>query len=168
MYGSQSELLAQGIELKQLLGLISHMDPQGDKDQFSVDIQAAGMSCAFSLTVESKNVSYIDEEASASKSPSSPTSPPAHVMVPLSPLVKHQLKADGSNFPLRPSASYQVATPSPRIRRRNVEDDILQNNFELDVFTHDTASVFSMPSMLSLHSHLEGVASRNEDQEVVV
>ena len=44
MYGSQSELLAQGVDPKQLLGLMSDADTQEDKDQFSVHIiQDVGM-----------------------------------------------------------------------------------------------------------------------------
>ena len=43
MYGSQSELLAQGVDPKQLLGLMSDTDTQEDKDQFSVHVQDVGM-----------------------------------------------------------------------------------------------------------------------------
>ena len=39
MYGSQSELLAQGVDPKQLLGLISHTDA---KEEFSVNLQEDG------------------------------------------------------------------------------------------------------------------------------
>ena len=42
MYGSQSELIAEGIEPKKLLGLISHTDVKKEEDQFSVDIQDDG------------------------------------------------------------------------------------------------------------------------------
>ena len=46
MYGSQSELLAQGVDPKQLLGLISHTDV---KEEFSVNLQEDGTE-AFPLT----------------------------------------------------------------------------------------------------------------------
>jgi hypothetical protein len=39
MCGSQSELLAQGVDPKQLLGLISHSSTKEEKDQFSVNLQ---------------------------------------------------------------------------------------------------------------------------------
>ena len=39
MYGSQSELLAQGVDPKQLLGLISHTDIKEERDQFSINLQ---------------------------------------------------------------------------------------------------------------------------------
>ena len=39
MYGSQSELLAQGVDPKQLLGLISHTDA---KEEFSINLQEDG------------------------------------------------------------------------------------------------------------------------------
>lgn len=42
MYGSQSELVAQGVDPKQLLGLISHTDPKEERDQFSVNLQEDG------------------------------------------------------------------------------------------------------------------------------
>ena len=42
MYGSQSELLAEGVDPKQLLGLMSDGDTQEDKDQFSVHVQDVG------------------------------------------------------------------------------------------------------------------------------
>ena len=42
MYGSQSELLAQGVDPKQLLGLISHTDTKEERDQFSVNFQNDG------------------------------------------------------------------------------------------------------------------------------
>ena len=46
------------------------------------------------------------------------------------------------------------------------EDDCLQNNLGLELSPFDTTSVFSMPSMLSLHSRVEDVASRHEEKEV--
>ena len=46
------------------------------------------------------------------------------------------------------------------------EDDHLQNKLGLELSPFDAASVFSMPSMLSLHSHVEGVASWHEEKEV--
>jgi hypothetical protein len=39
MCGSQSELLAQGVDPKQLLGLISHSSAKEERDQFSVNLQ---------------------------------------------------------------------------------------------------------------------------------
>ena len=42
MYGSQSELVAKGIEPKRLLGLMSQTDMKKDEDQFSINIQDEG------------------------------------------------------------------------------------------------------------------------------
>ena len=113
-----------------------------------------------------KNPISSDEGGDSLDESSAPTSAVRlrHLKVPLSPTVQCQCKSDESNPLLKPSIPIQLATSSPRTRRRHVEDDIcLRNSFE---FANDTASVLSMPSMLSLHSQLESIASRHEEQEV--
>ena len=100
----------------------------------------------------------------------SPSSPPTgsqsnHLTVPLSPLLNYQQVPGGSNSPLKLSPSFRDDSPLPR-RRRNVEEDVFPGRFELDALPYDATSMFSAPSMLSIHSHVEAVASRHEDQEV--
>ena len=89
-----------------------------------------------------------------------------HLTVPLSPLVQYRHRAGETSNHLKPTASFGVEIPSPRRRHRHEEEDVLQSKFELEVLPYDTASVLTAPSMLSLHSHVEAVASRQEEQEV--
>ena len=42
MYGSQPELLAEGVDLKQLLGLITHTDSRSERDEYSISDQDDG------------------------------------------------------------------------------------------------------------------------------
>ena len=115
--------------------------------------------CTFSFPL-ALFTATTDQEALPGSPISLPTSPQSH-LVPPSPLVK---KGDGPPSPLGPT--FQSLTPSLRRRHGGEEDDHLQNKFRLELSPFDTSSVFSMPSMLSLHSHVEGVASRHEEQEV--
>ena len=43
VYGSLSELSAQGVDLKQLLGLMNSPDSECKEDEFSITSQAGGM-----------------------------------------------------------------------------------------------------------------------------
>ena len=49
MYGSQSELLAQGVDPKQLLGLISNTDSKKEREKFSINLQDDGR--AFNIII---------------------------------------------------------------------------------------------------------------------
>lgn len=116
--------------------------------------------CFLSLKHVLEFITAVDQ-GSAPSSP--PTSPRPHFNVPLSPLVRFQQKADR----LSPSPTHEsLRFPSPLPRRRYVEEDHLQDKLGLELSPYDTASMYSMPSVLSLHSQVGGVVSRHEDQEV--
>jgi hypothetical protein len=107
-------------------------------------------------------VATTDQEALPG-SPSLPTSSQSHLR-PLSPLVHEHQRGDGPSSPRSPT----IPLSSPFLRRRHLtgEHDHLQKELGLEFSPFDAASIFSMPSMLSLHSHVEGVTSRHEEKEV--
>ena len=43
MYGSQSELISQRVNPKQMLGMMSHTNLKKERNQFSVDFQDDGI-----------------------------------------------------------------------------------------------------------------------------
>lgn len=171
MYGSQSELLAQGVDPKQLLGLISQTDQQRDKrDQFSVDTQDDGKSHLPPLA-SCRNLSSLflllltTDQAKVPQVPSSspPVSPGLHVPLPLSPLVQFRRTTDETSPFLKPDSMIAM---SPSLRKRRHDGELFPDNLEVEVSPFDTASVLSLPSMLSLHSRVEGAVSKHEEQEV--
>ena len=115
--------------------------------------------CSFPLT---SFATILDQDALPGSPSSLPTSPQSHLR-PLSPLVHKHQKGDGPRSPSSPIS--QSLSPSLR-RHGGEENDHLQNKLGLELSPFDTASMFSVPSTLSLHSHVEGVASRYEEQEV--
>ena len=167
MYGSQSELLAQGLDPKQLLGLISHTDVKEERDQFSVNLQDDS-TYDFNIIFISSNlfVATTGQEALPG-SPSLPASFQSHPK-PLSPLVHRHQRGDGLPSSESLSPTVPLSSPSRARRRRHLteEDDQQQNKLGPELSPFDTASIISMPSMLSLHSHVEGVASWHEEKEV--
>ena len=65
MCGSQSELLAQGVDPKQLLGLISHTDVKEERDQFSVNLQDDG-TCTYGLLASTFSLPIVSYNRSRS------------------------------------------------------------------------------------------------------
>ena len=110
---------------------------------------------------------YTTDQEALPGSPSLPASFQSHPK-PLSPLVHRHQRGDG--LPSSESLSPTVPLSSPsRVRRRrhlSEEDDHQQNKVGPELSPFDTASIISMPSMLSLHSHVEGIASWHEEKDV--